>query len=684
VWAVAACSVPFLGALAFDVADRFVPLELQPIAVSREIVDRNGVLLRPFATSQGRWRLDVELDEIDQQFIAMLVGYEDKRFYRHAGVDPVAMARAIWQAIRHGKIVSGGSTLTMQLARLIEPGQDRDFGYKLRQAFRAMQIERTLGKPEILRRYLVLAPYGGNIEGVRAASLAYFGKEPRKLLLSEAAMLVALPQSPEARRPDRHPQYARKARDRVLGQIAHQGVIERSEVLRARQAGMNARRRELPSLAAHLAEARHDRDPQPQMIALTIDAKIQRALETVAADAARRIGAGLSVAMILADSQTGELLAEVGSARYFDNSRAGWVDMTGVARSPGSTLKPFIYAQALDAGIVAPETLMSDRPTNFSGYRPRNFDLGYQGDVSVREALKLSLNVPAIQLLESVGAVRLHQLLRRMNMMPSLPADEEPGLAIGLGGIGLSLRDLVQGYSVLATGGLLIALHDEPRSAAETRSQRVLSESSARLTGEILADISAPLGVTARAIAYKTGTSYGYRDAWSIGFDGRYVLGVWVGRADNGAVPGITGGGTAAPILFEAFAKSALEPVPLKRAPRTGVNVTQDQLPVSLRRFTPSHAGLPSVGLRQTAPEIVFPPDGAMVELAALSGGQIAPLALKLQGGRAPFRLIANGKVAEQVSHRRNFNWQPDGTGFSRLTVIDAAGQAATVELVIK
>ena len=674
---------PVFALAGFSVLDRIYPLSMpEEITVSTEVVDRDGALLRPFAMPEGRWRLPVKLVDVDPAFVKMLIAYEDKRFYEHIGVDGFAICRAALQFIRNGRVVSGGSTLSMQLARLSEPPAARGVPLKLRQMFRALQIERSFTKEQILERYLTVAPYGGNLEGVRAASLAYFGKEPRKLALQEAALLVALPQSPEARRPDRRPENAHLARDRVLQRMADAGAIEPREVARAASLKLDANRRGLPALAPHLAETAFLNANNQQSVALTLSRPRQQTLEQVAKDAARRLGANLSVAMILADSRTGEILAEVGSANYFDGARSGWVDMVRAPRSPGSTLKPFIYALAFDEGVIAPETIISDRPVNFGGYRPRNFDTTYQGDVSVRKALQMSLNVPAVLLLESVGPARLVQRFTRAGLKPEFPKVEQPGLAIGLGGIGLSLADLVQVYAMLANGGMKVTLKNGADGPPQwQKPERILSAQAAWQVTDILAGVTPPAGVAPRIMAYKTGTSYGYRDAWSIGYDGRYVLGVWVGRADNGAVPGATGGGTAAPILFEAFNRSGLLPEPFRKAPAGTAVLVGADLAEGLKRFLPKTADLVPIAGGVAAPEIIYPPTGARVELTSGADGVLMPLVLKVQGGKAPFRWIANGKPMEAVSRRRSLSWQPDGAGFSNLTVIDASGKAASVDV---
>lgn len=670
------------GFLALDRA--FPPPLPASLTVSTEVVDRNGELLRAFATPEGRWRFAVDLDAVDRNFVDMLIAYEDKRFWDHDGVDPLALLRAAVQFAGNGRIVSGGSTLSMQLARLMEPRESRSIGAKLRQIFRAVQIERRLTKTEILERYLTLAPYGGNLEGVRAAALAYFGKEPRRLTLSEAALLVALPQLPERRRPDRNPDGARKARDRVLERMVTAGRLDAAEAARAATEAFVAARRPLPALAAHTAATALANQPFAGRLQLTIDRRVQEGLEAVARDAAARLGPRLSVALVLADAGSGDILGAVGSADYFDSGRSGWIDMTRAVRSPGSTLKPFIYGLAMEEGLVAQETMIEDRPADFSGYRPRNFDMSYQGDVTVRQALQLSLNVPAIRLLDAVGPARLAARFRQAGVALRLPSGEAPGLAIGLGGVGISLRDLVQLYTGLANRGRAVGLRDgsEPSGTALAASATLLSPDATWQVADALSGVKPPEGAARRGIAYKTGTSYGYRDAWSVGYDGQYVVGVWVGRADAGAVPGLSGYVSAAPILFEAFAKSGLAAVPLPRAP-TGVRKpSRDELPVTMERFAPLEERV-TAAASEPAPRIVFPPEGARVDLGA-AGDEATPLVLKLQGGRAPFRWLANGRLLSDPVRRRTATWQPDGAGQSTLTVIDAAGRAASVRVFVE
>ncbi|MER9902487.1 penicillin-binding protein 1C [Mesorhizobium sp. M0130] len=682
--------VSFAGLVAITAAalwqlDRAFPPPLPAaLTVSTEVQDRDGQLLRAFATPDGYWRLTTSLDQVDKQFVDMLVTYEDKRFWDHQGVDVLALARAAGQFATSGHIVSGGSTLSMQLARLIEPRDSRSLGSKIKQMLRAVQIERRLSKREILERYLTLAPYGGNLEGVRAASLAYFGKEPKRLTVSEAALLVALPQLPEKRRPDRNLDVAHAARDRVLTRMVSAGLLGEREAARAALDDVSGLRRTLPALAAHAAYAMLPKAIPGQKLQLTIRKSVQEGLEQVAKDAAARLGPRLSVAMVLADSRTGDILGEVGSADFFDASRSGWIDMTKVVRSPGSTLKPFIYGLAFEQGLVAQETLIEDSPADFSGYRPKNFDMGYQGDVSIRQALQLSLNVPAIRVLDAVGPARLMARFRQADVTPVLPVNEAPGLAIGLGGVGVTLRDLVQLYTGLANGGKAHTLHDgtEPANAERSTTTILDGQATWQIT-DILSGVKPPQGAAQRGIAYKTGTSYGYRDAWSVGFDGRYVLGVWVGRPDAGAVPGLSGYISAAPILFEGFVRSGLAAVPLPSQPSGVRRPKREELPVTLTRFGAGTDGLVQATPTEPAPTIIFPPDGARVDLDT-SSADASPLVLKLQGGRAPFRWLANGKPLVGIDRRRTATWQPDGAGYSTLTVIDAAGRAASVKVFVE
>jgi penicillin-binding protein 1C len=436
------------------------PLPLaQARQVSTTIVDRNGKLLRAYAMADGRWRLPVDARTgVDPGYLKLLLAYEDRRFYSHSGVDPFALGRAAFQLVTRGHIVSGGSTITMQLARLMEPRRERSVYAKLRQMVRALEIERQLNKDQILDLYLALAPFGGNLEGVRAASIAYFGKEPKRLSLPESALLVALPQSPETRRVDRYPDVARAARDRVLDRMVEDSRVSEEEAASAKATPVPRLRKPMPILAPHSADQAIANVKDADVIRLTLDGSLQKVLEALARDRAAALGPNISVAIVAVDNESGDVLARIGSPDYFDDRRAGQVDMTRAVRSPGSTLKPFIYGLAFEDGFVHPESLIDDRPIRFGSYAPENFDMTFQGTVPVRKALQLSLNVPAIALLDRVGASRLSSRLKQAGANLVLPKDEAPGLAMGLGGVGVTLQDLVQLYSGIAR--VLACLHD--------------------------------------------------------------------------------------------------------------------------------------------------------------------------------------------------------------------------------
>lgn len=660
-----------------DILERARGLE-----TSRQVLDRSGGLLRPFPIADGRWRLAVRLEEVDPRFIEMLIAYEDSRFYSHPGIDPLAVLRAAWQWASHGRIVSGASTLTMQVARLLSPHRDRSLRSKIVQMRNALRLEQAFSKEEVLELYLTLAPYGGNIEGIRAASLAWLGKEPRRLTPAEAALLVALPQSPETRRPDRFPEEARRARDRVIDRLAKAGSLGEREAELALAGDLPNARRPLPHHAPHLAYRAARRAAGKKELFLTLDLSLQARLEALAAERITAFGPRASLAILVADHESGEVLAEVGSADFFADQRAGHVDMVHAVRSPGSTLKPLIYALAFEAGIAHPETLIEDRPASFSGYRPRNFETTHQGTVTLREALQLSLNVPAVRLLDALGPARLVSRLRRAGLTPRLPRAEAAGLPVGLGGVGLSLDELVRLYGGIARGGLPLPLHRMPGELADTAGE-FLDPRAAWLVSDVLLGTPPPAGRAREPLAYKTGTSYGYRDAWAIGYDGRHVIGVWVGRPDGAPIAGLTGRTAAAPILFDAFRRIAPERHPLPPPPPDTLLARDGRLPAALQRFA-GDVALGGDGSRPSMPPvIVYPPAGAQVDLG-LAEGEAPPLVMKLEGGTPPFRWFADGKPIGDKVRRRTTSWQAPGPGFSTLSVVDAAGEAASVTVFLQ
>jgi len=649
---------------------------------STVVVDREGQLLRPFTFADGVWRLPATVHDVDPRYLAMLIAYEDGRFYTHHGVDSRALLRAAGQWLSHGHVVSGGSTLSMQVARLIEPRVERSLSAKLRQAARALEIERAVGKEGVLDRYLMLAPYGGNLEGVRAASLAYFGKEPKRLTTAEVALLVALPQSPEARRPDRTPEAARAARDRVLSRVAARGVISEAEADAAMREPVPHGRLPMPALAAHAAEEAVVANKSAKLIRLTIDAGLQAKLETLVRESVLRLGPKLSAALIVIDNRSGEVRARIGAADPDDETRGGAIDMSESPRSPGSALKPFIYALAFDEGLAHPETILSDRPARYGAYAPQNFDLGYQGTVTARQALQMSLNLPAIELLADVGPSTFLARLHGAGADVALPKDAPVGLAIGLGGLGITLTDIARLYTALARGGEAPALVERIAAPPMIDARRVTDPVAAWYVADILRGAPPPTNSLRGRIAFKTGTSYGFRDALSIGFDKRTTIAVWVGRPDNGPTPGLIGREAAAPILFDAFERLGRDIDPIR--PPRGVltaKISAD-LPPPLRHLRRDAPKTVAAASAQTL-KIAYPPDGARIDLGLDNGVREENLALKALGGSPPFTWFVNGAPVGEADLRRQSAWRPDGAGFAHVSVVDGKGasDAVTVRL---
>ena len=674
VWIAAAIAGAVVGLL-----KAFGPAPLgRDLEVSTLVLDRNGKLLRAYLTSEGRWRLPATRDQVDPRYLDALLTYEDKRFYHHRGVDPLGMTRAAFQLVTHGRIVSGGSTLTMQVARLLEPRQERSLDAKLRQAVRALQREQALSKDEILGLYLTLAPYGGNLEGIRAASLAYFSKEARRLTLGEAALLIALPQSPEFRRPDRFPAAAKPARDRVLDRIASHGLFSNAEIERAKKEPVPGARNPMPLLAPHAADQAASASPTERVLQLTIDGGLQRTLEILAHDRAVALGPSMSVAIVVVDNATGEVLARVASPDYFDERRAGQVDLTEAVRSPGSALKPFIYGLGFEDGLIHPETLIEDRPIRYGGYHPENFDLTLQGTVTVRRALQQSLNVPAVAVLQEVGPSRLIARLAQAGVPLVLPKREvAPGLALGLGGVGVRLTDLTMLYAGLARQGTVAPLV-ERFGSPPSPPKRLIEPVAAWYVASVLIGTPPPENAAGGRIAFKTGTSYGYRDAWAVGFDGKRTIGVWAGRPDGAPVPGLAGRVTAAPILFDAFARLGQQFEPLPPAPKGVLIASTAKLPPPLQRFASREAAGEAMAPKV---HIVFPPDGASLELSAAKGAAPDPIAIKITGGTPPLNVLLNGMPIAAKRSARTLFFEPDGPGFVRLTVTDATGAVDSVRV---
>jgi penicillin-binding protein 1C len=517
------------------------------------VVARDGTPLRAFPGSDHVWRHPFSLKDVSPLYLEALVSYEDKMFRWHPGVNPVALVRAAWQWIAHGHVVSGGSTITMQVARIIDP-TPRTVTGKVIQIARALQLEWHYSKDQILTTYVNYAPMGGVLEGVEAASRAYLGKSSSRLTHAEAAMLTVLPQAPSRLRPDRYAERAKASRDKVVRRM--EGRWPHDAIEDALTEPVYAQTMRTPLLAPLLSERLKRNQRRQARVDTTIDAEAQSTVEALLADRVHALPPRVSIAAMVMDNRTLEVLAYAGSADFTDKDRFSDLDMVRAARSPGSTLKPFLYAFALDDGLIHSESLLADVPQSFSGYEPGNFQESFHGPVSVSEALIQSLNVPAVEVLDRFGSARFVAKLRQGGLRLEFPRGAEPNLSVILGGAGTTLEGLVGAYSALARKGLA----GTPRflQNAPVEERRMMSEGAAFIVRGILETGGPDRAIEGRGgyrgFAWKTGTSFGFRDAWAIGVSSRYTMGVWIGRPDGTPNPGFFGANAAAPLLTDIFA----------------------------------------------------------------------------------------------------------------------------------
>ena len=674
--------------------------------LSPEVVDRNGVLLRAYLSKDGFWRIRTAIRDVSPRYLALLKAYEDRRFDQHFGVDPLAMGRAAIQFVTAGHIVSGGSTLTMQVARLLEPDlflvarpgaksttslgrrSGRGVVTKLFQMVRAVQLEERYSKEEILSLYLTLAPFGGNLEGVRAATLSYFGKEPGGIDLAQAALLVALPQSPVRQRPDRHAIAAAKGRDKVLSRMVAEGVVSASDARVAMKEGVPFARQAMPLLAPHLADRLVRTNSGPRIVT-TLDSSLQGAVERLAAQESGYFDDGATLAVVVVENRTRNVLAYLGGTDYWGT--AGQIDLARRARSPGSALKPFIYGLAFDDLILHPMSRMVDQPTNFGDYAPRDFDGGFQGEITARDALRMSLNVPAVMVLDRVGPLAFTLALGNAGAHLAFPTHgSAPSLPVALGGLGISLADITMLYAGIAEGGSARGLR-YVADAPDAPRHRLFGAVASYYLHQILDGVNLPDGWAMgqgldrkRTIGFKTGTSYGFRDAWSVGFSNDYTVGVWVGRADGTPRPGHIGRDAAAPILLKTFELLPDDKRQPQAVPAGAILVqSADQLPPSLRVFTRESEPKAQMTTVVPPPSISFPPNGATVPLP-LATAKDKTIVLKADGGRAPLTWLVNGALIGSFDRFQPALYAPQGEGIAHVTVVDSQGRSDSSEIRFK
>ena len=629
------------------------PIDQSRLTYASYITDREGELLHVLMADDERYRIKTHLEDVDATFIDLLLAYEDHRYYLHGGVDWLAMSRAAWQWASQGYIVSGGSTLTMQTIRLMEP-KPRTVWNKLDQMRKAIALERSHTKDQILFLYLSLAPYGSNIEGVQMASLSWFGKWANELTPAESALLVALPQSPERRRPDRFPARADEARQIVLERALHKGIITNDYLTTALLSPLPRRIKSMPKMAPHLAyQLRNQGDFHAKT---TLNAEYQSTLNTIAT--LTELKPNTNMAMILANAKTGEIHAYVGSQSYTDYNKLGAVDYSRAIRSPGSTLKPFIYAQAASEQLIHLNGIIKDERINIQGYQPQNLNRRFYGEITIGEALQRSLNIPAVKVLHKLGPERFKSKLAQANIL----LRQGEGLPIALGGAGLTLHELVSLYTALGNEGKVTRISSIPISdtTSRTKTQTLFGAPEIAQINHFLSNNTSGTGrlhgrIKRQAIAYKTGTGPGGSDAWAIGTNGDYVVGIWIGSPKGEHVANNTGLGEAVPVMnrvFDGLPKGQL------------VQQTPQAAPEAL-----AHTDKTSNGL-----VIRFPVDGSVIE----NRGKVLPIPIVLEGAVHPVLAIVNGGVVH-VLEQCCTSIRITELGSYNLVIIDSQGKSSNV-----
>jgi len=536
-------------------------LKLPPIpAYSTVVTADKGEIIHAFLSKDDKWRFKISTKEIHADLKTAFINKEDKYFYYHPGINLIAITRAAFNNILKNKKTSGASTITMQVVRLLEP-RERTYLNKFVEIFRALQLELTYSKEEILELYINFVPYGSNIEGVKAASLLYFQKSPEQLSLAQIVSLTIIPNRPVSLNPQRHPDVLMVERNKWLKRFADEELFESSRIQDAIKEQVYAQRKALPKRAQHLSIRLHKKYPLLTDINTNIKLSTQERAQIILENYMARIKqlAIHNSALIIFNNETKKTEAYIGSQNFNDLPFDGQVDGVNSIRSPGSTLKPFIYGMAFDKGILTPKMVIEDIPTNFDGYVPTNFDEHFNGLVSVEKSLAYSLNIPAVKTIEQLTPVAVTKTLVKSGFKQIKRDEKHLGLSLSLGGCGVTLEELTHLYTIFAQKGLLYS-YPILQQDSSSLSTPVLSESSSYMISEILTQITRPdlpnnmqSSFHVPHIAWKTGTSYGRKDAWCVGYNQKYTIGVWVGNFDATGIHELTGADIATPLLFELF-----------------------------------------------------------------------------------------------------------------------------------
>ena len=543
--------------LIFVVLDLLFPLPRKK-EFSKEIHANDGALLTAYLTSDDKWRLRTELEEVSPDLIKAIIEKEDSWFYWHPGINPVSIVRALYTNLTNSETQLGASTITMQVARMLEP-KKRTYYNKLAEMFRALQLEIKYSKEEILELYLSLLPFGGNIEGVKSASYIYFNRPPNKLSLAQSIMLAVIPNDPNSLRLDRSNEEIIKNRNYWINKFKQEKIFSSADLKDALGEPVERNRYAIPVSAPHFSYYVKD-NFNGDILNTTLDLSIQQTAENILLRNARRVYyKGITNgAVLVIDNKNSSVVAYCGSADFFDEGSFGQVNGVTAIRSPGSTLKAALYAYAFDDGNLTPQMKFADIPTDFHGYQPENYDLKFYGNVSTEFALVNSLNIPAVKLLEQVGLNNFVNFLEGCGFNQIQKQKNKLGLSMILGGCGTNLQELTRLFSAFAKKGKLYPLNFIS-TENEDDGEQIFSEASSYLVANILSGMSrsdiADLSNYSKLpkFAWKTGTSYGKRDAWAIGFNPNYTIGVWMGNFNGVGSPNLSGAEAAVPLLFDLF-----------------------------------------------------------------------------------------------------------------------------------
>jgi penicillin-binding protein 1C len=728
-----------------------VPLPTRTNDWSVTVEYRDGQPAYVFLTSDEKWRLPVSLDRIDPKFLAALIALEDKRFFSHIGVDPAAIVRAAWTDVIARRRVSGGSTITMQLARLLEP-RPRTIRSKLIEMFRAMQLDARMSKREILEHYLSRTPYGRNLEGIESAAWSYFGHGAQHLSPLEIATLLAVPQGPARYSPTKpNVERLRARRDTILHKLIEAGVFDahdtQAALAEAAAVAPPTKLRAMPRKAPHAAVWLRDLSPGKTRIRSALDPGAQRIAENVIALHADELQRKhiYNASIVVVDHHTREVVGLVGNLDFTDFKHGGQIAMFKRARSPGSTLKPLLYSLAIDRGLALPEYLVADVPVEYGTYRPHNFDGDYAGLVTLKESLARSLNVPFVDLLQKLGVESFIAELQRSGVAPARAKHGEYGLSLIAGGIELTPLEVASLYATLAEDGvyqpLRVLASDMPRLK-----QHIYGAPAAHLTREALSLRDRPdfprrrdiLRGVPPEIHWKTGTSFGYRDAWSVGSDRAYTVAVWTGNVDQRSSFELTGAEAAGPLLFDvlegladrsrnavapkppaelteievcaysghlpteacthrAKARASLHAVPTEPCPYHSVcrvegNPSQPYvaLPSSVTAWLlDRHRAVPEVPkpcatpIDAGAPIIMTPSEGQVITLipGVPEQNQVVPLSVSTRAGTVSW--FVDGVLVGTAAANERVYWTPS-VGKHDIVVADETGRKARRKLVVK